>query len=299
MPLAIEIRNGYVNLVEANVSKSEILVKKVHSYKFDETWISEAGIVKVEEFAGLLKKELAKAQMKDKNVTVCVNNNAIIYRELNLPVVDEVKIPLLVRSEMMNNLNLTPDYIMDYVFIEELKNEKMNQFRVLGVALHKEYIESILDVLHHLNLKAKVIDGAANAMIKYVDSAKVVPDEGLVIVTDIEESYLRQYLFENGNYALSRNNRIEEFSKKEKEEGIASIIDNINKMIQFSYTRGQSTLTKVILTGNDDYLNTIKKQVKDSIGIECEILAPQTNIRGLKYENRYVNAIGGLMRVSK
>ena len=49
MPLAIEIRQGYINLVEASVSKNEILLKNLHHFKFDESWINDQGVVNVDE----------------------------------------------------------------------------------------------------------------------------------------------------------------------------------------------------------------------------------------------------------
>lgn len=300
MPLAIEIRNGFVNLVDAGVSKTDVTLKHLHNFSFDEAWINEQGIVKIEQFAELLKKELVKSQIKEKNVNICINNNAIIYRELTLPDVDDRKIPLLVRSEMMSNLNLSNEYIMDYVVIEEMNNNDVKQLRVLAVATHKNFIESIIEVLKHVGLKAKVIDSAANSIVKYIQNLKILPKDQQVLVVDVEDNYVRQYLFENGHYALTRNNRIDEVTRKNKEEVISTIIENINKMIQFSYTRGEQTnLSKILLTGSDEVLTALKKQITEALAIECVIVNPGTTVKGIKYENRYVNAIGSLMRMSK
>ncbi len=300
MPLAIEIRNGFVNLVDAGVSKNDITLKHLHHFSFDENWINEEGIVNVDEFSALLKSEITKTQIKDKHATICINSNAIIYRELTLPAVDERKIPLLVRSEMMNNLNLTPDFTMDYVLIEEIGDGDNTQYRVLAVALHKNYIESIIEVLKEVGLKVKVIDSAANSIMKFVQSLKILPNNQQVLVVDVEENYLRQYLFENGHYALTRNNRIDEVTRKNKADVVVDIVENINKMIQFSYTRGEQTnLSKILLTGSDDVLSALKKQVTESLAIECEIISPESSVKGIKYENRYVNAMGSLMRMSK
>ena len=280
MPLAIEIRNGYVSLVEAGVSKTDILLKHTHHYRFDESWVSETGIIEIDKFADLLKSEMKKAQVKDKNATICINNNAIIYRELSLPAVDERKIPLLVRSEMMNNLNLTNDFIMDYVMIEEIENDDIHQLRVLAAALHKQYIESIMEVCKRVGLKVKVIDSAANSIVKFIKSLNVLPKNDQVLIVDVEENYLRQYLFDNGHYSLTRNNRIDEITEINNEEDIISIVDHINKMIQFSYTRGEQTnLSEILLTGNDFVLEALKIQIKESLSIDCEIIKADTHVR--------------------
>jgi type IV pilus assembly protein PilM len=299
MPLAIEIRQGYINLVEASVSKNEILIKNLHHFKFDENWINDQGVVNVDEFASLLKTEIEKAHIKEKKVTICINNNSIIYREILLPEVDERKIPLLVRSEMMTNLNLTPDYIMDYITIDQITKNELTQYRLLGVALPKQYIESLINVCKSINLKVEVIDSAANAIVKYVKSCQVLKAKEQIIVTDVEDNYLRQYLFETDKYALTRNNRIDEITRKNKEEVINNIIDNINKMIQFTYTRNSTAkLSKILLTGDDENLSLIRRRVKSSLNVNCEVIHANPNVKG-NHQNRYINAIGSLMRVSK
>ena len=75
-----------------------------------------------------------------------------------------------------------------------------------------------------------------------------------------------------------------------------TITENSNKMIQFSYTRSrENELKKIILTGTDLLLEDIQKSVKENLLIECEILEKPGFISG-KFENKYVNAIGTLVR---
>lgn len=297
MALSIEIRNGFVYLVEAKTTKNSISLKRTHYYAFPEEWVGETGITNLEGFSNLLMENLREQGFKDKKVFVCINNPSIIYRELLIPKIDEKRIPLLIRTEMMSALNLTPDYLMDYIALEEIEKDGSSQIKVLAVAMLRTAIESILDVMRRCKLEAEVIDSATNAVLKIVKSALVLGEQQ-VIVADVGNGHLRLYLFENGQYALSRNNKLLAFNEESKDEIIDNITENINKMIQFSYTRAFGIeVRKIILTGLDELLPDVQQKVKDNLLVECEIFEKPSLIDGvLKFENRYINAIGTLLR---
>lgn len=297
MALSIEIRNGFVYLVEARTSRTSVSILRTHYYSFPEEWVTENGIINPDGFSSLLLHHLKEQSIRDKKVYVCINNGSIIYRELNLPRVDDRKIPLLVRTEMMSALNLTPDYIMDYVYLNEVESDGAMYFRVLGVAMLKSAIESILDVAKRCKLQLQVIDSATNSILKLVQDNKLIQDSDQLIIADVGNGHLKLYLYENGQYALSRNNKLISYKEDSNEEMIGSIVDNINKMVQFSYTRKLGTDSKrVILCGIDELLDDLQKQVSENLLIECEVLKKPYFVNGLKFENRYVNAIGTLLR---
>lgn len=297
MALSIEIRHGYVYLVEARTGKMSAALQKTHYYEFPEDWVTESGIVNPEGFASLLLQHLKEQNMRDKKVVFCINNNAVIYRELNIPKVDEKKVHLLIKTEMMSALNLTPDYVMDYIYLNDVEVEGNVQSRVLGVAMQAKAIESLLEVAKLCKLDVQSIDSATNSIIKMMDENPLVANTNQLIVADIGNGHLRLYLFENGVYALSRNNKIISYKEVSPEEVTNSIVDNINKMIQFSYTRKNgSDSKKVLITGIDEELEDVQRFVSENLLIDCEILGKPHFVTGHKFENRYTNAVGALLR---
>lgn len=297
MALSIEIRNGFVYLVEARITKTSITILKTHNYSFPEEWVTETGVNNPEGFSSLLLQHLREQNFKDKKAFICVNNSSVIYRELNLPRVDERKIPLLVKTEMMSALNLTPDYIMDYVYLNEIESDGALYYRVLGVAMLKSVIDNIVDISKRCHLQLQVIDSATNSILKLVQDNKSIKETDQLIIADVGNGHLKLYLYENGEYALSRNNKLNAYKDDSNDEVISAIVDNINKMVQFSYTRQLGTnAKKVILCGTDEVLEELQKQVKENLLIDCEILSKPTFVSGINYENRYVNAIGTLLR---
>lgn len=297
MALSIEIRNAFVYLVEAKTTKNSITLKKSHFYSFPEEWGSEMGIVNIEEFSSLLSENLRNNGFRDRKVFVCINNPSIIYRELLIPRLDEKRIPLIIRTEMMSALNLSPDYLMDYIVLEEIEKDGLSQIRVLAVAMLNKAIESILEVMKRCKLEAEVIDSATNSVLKLIKNSAVLGEQQ-IIVSDVGNGHLRLYLFENGQYVLSRNNKLLDVNDESRDKIIEYITENINKMIQFSYTRAFGVeVKKIILTGIDELLPDIQQRVKENLLVECEIFEKPSIIDGnLMFENRYINAIGTLLR---
>lgn len=297
MALSIEIRHGYVYLVEARTGKMSVGIQKTHYFEYPDDWATESGIVNLEGFASLLLQHLKEQNMRDKKAYFCINNNAVIYRELNIPKVEEKKVHLLVKTEMMSALNLTPDYIMDYIYLNDVEVEGNVQSRVLGVAMQVKAIESLLEVAKLCKLDVQGIDSATNSIIKMMDENPLLENTNQLIVADIGNGHLRLYLFENGIYALSRNNKIISYKEVTSEEVTNSIVDNINKMIQFSYTRKNgSDSKKIIITGIDEELEDVQRFVSENLLVDCEILGKPHYVTGQKFENRYTNAVGALLR---
>lgn len=297
MALSIEIRHGYVYLVEARTGKMSVGIQKTHYFEYPDDWVTESGIVNLEGFASLLLQHLKEQNMRDKKAYFCINNNAVIYRELNIPKVEEKKVHLLVKTEMMSALNLTPDYIMDYIYLNDVEVEGNVQSRVLGVAMQVKAIESLLEVAKLCKLDVQGIDSATNSIIKMMDENPLLENTNQLIVADIGNGHLRLYLFENGIYALSRNNKIISYKEVTSEEVTNSIVDNINKMIQFSYTRKNgSDSKKIIITGIDEELEDVQRFVSENLLVDCEILGKPHYVTGQKFENRYTNAVGALLR---
>ena len=208
MALSIEIRNGYVYLVEAKTTKTSVSLRNLLAYEYPEEWVNDSGIVNIKDFSNLLIAHLKDYHFREKQAYVCINNSSVIYRELNIPEIDERRIPLLVRSEMMSTLNLSPDYIMDYIVLSEFESDSAKYLRVLAVAMQKTAIESVLEVLKQCRLNPVVIDSATNAILKLVKSTTQLKENEQVILADIGNGHLRLYLFEDGEYGLSRNNKL-------------------------------------------------------------------------------------------
>lgn len=300
MAISIEIKNGTVNLVSAKTRKGSVTVKNTHSFSYPEEWFDIVGITHMREFAQLLKEELHVLGNNEKDCYICVNNSNIIYRELLTPKLDAKKLPLLVRSEMMDELNLTPDYVIDYVILDDFYNEELSEgnYRILAVAIQQSAVVAYIELCKQLKLNLLSITSATNSVIKLVDQIPELKSLDQVVIADVSSGQLKLFMFEFGKYIITRNTRVATYTGYNKEEIILDVEDSINKMNQFAYTRGPKTgIKKVVLFGIDELLEVIKHSVEDGLAINCEIF---NKPRGINYkgtfQTQFLNACGSLLR---
>lgn len=298
MALSIEFKTGVVNIIEARVKKNNVEVKRSHSFEFPELWVDVAGIQEMDSLVLLFEQVLEDQGFRDKSCSICINNPSIIYRELNVPKIEDKKMPLLVRSEMMDVLNLTPDYIMDFIVLDEIDIDGVASYRLLAVASLSKALESYMTLMKRLKLNLTTIDSATNSIIKIVNLIPTINAMEQVIIVDVGNGHLRLYLFEMGQYILSRNTRLVTLNDSSREEIIATIEDNLNKMIQFTYTRGaKSGIKNVVLIGQEEILPDLKNRVFDDLLVPCEILECPTFVSwDQPFQSKYINAIGTLVR---
>ncbi len=299
MPISIEFKSDTVNIVEAKLKSGVFEVQHAITVSFPEEWLDVKGIREIGDFYLLLSQVFDDYKFKTKDVAICLNNTSIIYRELIVPSIDKKKMAMVVRSEMMDVLNLTPDYIMDYVVIEPIVDEEGKAMvRVLAVASLATALESYIELIKLLKLKLNSIDSATNAMIKLVDAIPEMKSLEQFVLVDVGANYLRLYLFEEGKYVLSRNVKLVRLNDSTEDEIINVVEDNINKMIQFSYTRGAKTgINKIILAGRDQLLDELKSKVLEDLLVPCEIFSQPLFINSSdKFETCYINAFGALIR---
>lgn len=270
MGLSIEIRNNEVVFVEAKISKSKAMIRKSGSFQFSETYIDQFGVTDPENFALVLSQNLAEASISERNCNLCLNNTSIIYREIFVPKVDEKRFPFLVRSEMMSALHLTPDYIMDYIALDEVERNGNYMYRVLGVAVTEGAIKSYINAFKKAKLKINIIDSATNAVIKMMSYSDLIATSHQFIVAEIHDGNLRLYLFDDGDYILTRNSRLRAKSSEDKEVFLNEVTDSISKMLQFSFTRNTKGISKIVYFGDDKILDEIRDSVYDSLSLEGE-----------------------------
>ncbi len=302
MAIGIEFKNGSVNLVEAKVKRNSVVCKSAFSFDFEGDWIDQQGISD-SNFDNLLmvfEQKLEEFGLSDiREGYVCLNNTSVIYREIITPKIDEKKLAFIVRSEMMDTLNLTPDYIMDFIILESILDENEREaYRLLAVAVLDSALESYINLLRSLKIKPVVIDSATNAIIKVMETYPVMEKMDQVIITEVGDGHLRLYLFDRGQYILSRNVRLVTYSDFARDEYLDTIEDNISKMIQFSYTRGiKNGVDKIFLIGKDEILDEINERVNKNLLVDSEILSQPSFVDGdCEFQTQYTNVLGTMLR---
>jgi len=299
MPIAIEFKSDTINIVEVRSKSGVFDMRNAQTLSFPDEWLDAQGIKEMDDFYLLMNQALEVGNYKSKETYLCINNISVIYRELIVPNIETKKLAMVVRSEMMDVLNLTPDYVMDFITIEELVNENNEpMIRVLAVASLSSALESYISLMKRLKLKLVCIDSSTNAIIKFVDKIPELNSLEQLIFVDVGNGHLRLYLFEFGKYILSRNAKLLYLKNSADDEVIGVIEEHINKMIQFSFTRENKSGTKrIVLAGKDELLAELNTRVLEDLLVPCEILPQPSFLTGTgDFETRFVNTFGTLIR---
>jgi len=275
MPVSIEVRNNRIHVVDAVVNNNKITCKKAFTLDLPDGVLDAKGIIDNMQFARILESGLEIHHVKSKKVTLCINNPSIIYRELVVPRVDDKKLAFVVRSEMISSLNLTNEYIIDFIILDEFIDQHKPFYRILAAAILDSAMKSFVDTLYSIKLKPTVVETSTSSIIKYVDMSGVVDSGEPIIIADVEDGTLKLYLFEDKKYVLTRNTKITDYSLEDKKALIGVIEDNINKMVQFQFTRPSHVgIKKIFLVGKVDFLNEACISINDSLQIDT-LVFPQ------------------------
>lgn len=298
MPLSIEIRLKEIHVVQTDVTKNRIHYKNTLSIELEDGWVDAKGIVDVAAVAFALKKALDDNGIKEKKCTLCINNPSVIYRELTIPKVDDKRVAFVVRSEMIASLNLTHDYIIDFIILEETTEAHKTHVRILAVAMAEKALATYIELCTKINLKIDVVETASSSIIRLVEKSGVCDDNHPTIVADIESDIMKIYLFENNTYILIRNTKLNDVNQNNKAEWIGEVEDNINKMMQFQFTRSSHQgVKRVLLFGNHPLIPEIRNAVEESLSVET-LLYPKPDFLSGREESYlpYLNPIGAALR---
>lgn len=276
MAISVEVRNNRLNVVDAVVTGGKVTVKKAFSMEIPEGILDAKGILDPVQFGRILESGLSENHAKTKKISVCINNPSVIYRELVIPRVDDKKMAFVVRSEMISSLNLTNEYIIDFIILDEFLDQRKPFYRILAVAILDSAMKSFVDTFKSIKIAPTVIETSTSAIIKYVDLAGISNDGEPIILADIEDNALKLYLFEESKYVLTRNTKISE-EMADRSSLIGVIEDNINKMVQFQYTRpSHQGVKRIYLFGKEGLVEQAMSSIKESLQIDTQIF-PQTN----------------------
>jgi len=298
MPLSIEIRTRQLQVVQTTVTKNRVHYKNTFSVDLEEGWVDAKGIVNQIAVVFALNQALESRGIKEKKCTLCINNHSVIYRELLIPKVEDKRIPFIVRSEMIASLDLTTDHLVDFIILEEVTDGHKINLRVLAVAIAQKALGSYVDLCMKLGLRPDVIDTATSSVIKLVEKSDLTKAGEPIIVADVEKDVMRLYLFEHKKYILIRNTKLNEIEDGKKADWISDIEDNINKMLQYQFTRESHTgVEKVFFFGNHPLINEIQDSVKDNLSVETSLYPkPDFLSGGEESYLPYLNAIGAALR---
>ena len=227
------------------ITKNSILNLELNGLTGDEYY-------RLDKLVPLIKNEVKSKGYKRKNVKIVINNRQLIYRELTVPDGDETQTQTMVTNEMILSLNLSNDYVVSYIDLGVSEESGTKQRRVFASAILESICQEYLSLMKKCDLKCNSIQTGTDNIIQFL---KKTSKEEVTLFIEYNHDVIRNFLFENGNFILSRTTRLDS-EIETAEEFVQTISENVAKMDQFQFTRNRyQRIEKIEVFGHSKHLD--------------------------------------------
>ncbi|SEM33185.1 type IV pilus assembly protein PilM [Mesobacillus persicus] len=255
--------------------------------------VNEGKIVDRETLAIILEECIDVWKIKRRKVRFLVPDPSVTIRKLPVPAdlsIDEIQGYLYM--EIGDTIHLPfEDPIFDYIVLPE-QDEKRE---ILLFAAHREHVMAYSELFSSVKLKPVAADLSSLALYRlYHHLAKKSSNENLLII-QFDLDHVNMSIFENEIPFFTRHQDLP-FDHKQWETTVGrtgfqqltykgdmqelvlqfeEVTKEINMMIdfyQFSLNQGKNELTKILLTGDHPFLDTILGELQKQFDFPIEIL---------------------------
>lgn len=272
------------NIININENSVNFLRGRIFKQNIEVLEIDKEEIVAVEQIEKVVEQFTEKYKLKGKKVKVVLSNKNILYREIKIPVVKNIKqLTTSVINEMMYYNTNIDDYTVDFIKNDLAESGGLENFFVY--AIKNKEIELVFNLLDQNNIKCKGIDIDSNCIGKLLKMT--YPEEIAQVVVSVNKKNIELYIIEDGKCVLSRRTGIK-YENFENETDIISeeLIEQIRKLMQFHATRHMGyKLNNIVLIG--DILKSQLEEINSNIIREIPYITTDTiNCKLFSYEDK-------------
>lgn len=327
--LTIDISDKYLNLIYGN-SK---LIKAADSIELEENFITEGIIKEKGKVKELVLAFIKRNRVHCKEVSVSLSGGEFVIRTIELPVIGQEALKRGINYEFQQILRNIGEYYTDYEIMRLNEKDDKKIYEILLVAVSKERVDLIVDLINSCGKKVKVIDILANSIrqgiIKLNDN--VCGENIGVLYLNYDVSYI--IILNNGIFKIERtlpfgiNNIIKDIEREEEfestyKEKISNISRNlqgvfnqyprmknnfdnvlsvVNKTIQFYFMgKTQRTLDKLTIISavnlNRDTIEYIGQYFSTSANYINSIVKSKCEINGV---GKFISSYGLIIKSSQ
>lgn len=205
--LGIDIGTSSLKIVELTSSSNGYRVSSAGAAAIPPDLIQEGRISDSVALANIVRKAIASARTKTKNVAFSVPGSAVITRVIDMPAglsEDELEIQLLLEAEQYIPYSLD-EVAIDFTTVGT--SEDGDQVQVLLAACRKDTVDSLVEVAESAELNAKIVDVEPFCLERayplIVDQLEEDSDS-LIAVVDIGAVHMRFNVLDRGKTVYNR-----------------------------------------------------------------------------------------------
>lgn len=263
MALIFEIQDETLQVIEAKSKREGRFIVDAHftlDFNSEEKDSSE--------FIKNLKRLIKEHKIKDNKVHVVFNNRLTLSKEFIVPRIERRKMNLIVKNEMQMALNLTDDYVYDYMTLSNEEVDGNISERVLAFAIKLQHVKETEKWFKKLNLKIQSIQTSTSTLINMLDFTDIVDNNRPVIITDMQRNYTRFYLYYKQEVFMIRTIHPD---TRELDDSGSRFVNLSKLLINSIYNEHDLVVDKIILLGNYNMILDVKENHKSKLDINCEL----------------------------
>jgi type IV pilus assembly protein PilM len=309
--IGLDISSSSVKLVELDqASNGEFVLERFASEPFEKGWITDGQIEKFDEVAAAVKRVVAKAGTKIKNVVMAMPQSAVITKKIMLPAgLREEEMEVQVESEANQYIPFSLDEVsLDFCVIGPSPTS-VGDVEVMIAASRKDRVQdrqglaeaaglkpSVLDIESHASRLAmsRIIAGLPNegrdALVALFEigadttSLKVLRDDELLYDRDqafggsqLTQLISRQYgfSFEEAEAKKLSGDLPDDYESAILNPFVDSLSQEIGRALQYFFTSTpHHKVHYVMLAGGTATLPGLKDRVTDLTGFASSVVNP-------------------------
>ncbi|MCL2634575.1 MAG: competence protein ComA [Oscillospiraceae bacterium] len=298
--LSIDITDKQLKLVRGSLSGSKIRVTDVETRDVPEGSIVNGYITNIPLVAGEMTDMFESKKISEKEIVVCINSSAILYKEMEVPKPKSLKNTAAIEAMIIAQMGIANDYNISYSIVGEgVDIDKRPIIKLMATACPQRMVDGYTGLFNQLGMKLKQINISNNCITRLILNSPKLKEAMPFLCIQVDVDFININLYENGQVALSRYVKIDPSDYENNPDYInIAVFDNLFRMIQFIGQRpGAKPLKQIMFYGIIKDFVALSNAIL-SFNLPAHVLAMPNNI--VKFceldFSRYANAIGAFYK---
>lgn len=144
-------------------------------------------------------------RIKERKTHVVLCSSLTLSKEFELPQLEEKRLKPIIQNEMTLAMNLTDDYIFDYLILGEIENREYLTDRVLVVGLKVEIMKRIETLMKGLKLRIQSVQTIDSTTLNLVDFTDIPLGNKPTLLLNLENDKGSFYCYHQQEVLMLRN----------------------------------------------------------------------------------------------
>ncbi|MCL1789632.1 MAG: pilus assembly protein PilM, partial [Oscillospiraceae bacterium] len=300
--LSFDVTDKQIKLVKGSLAGSKIRINAVETRDVPEGAIVNGYVTEVAPVSALITEMLTEKKISDKEIIVCINSGAILYKELEVIKPKSLKSTAAIEAMIVAQMGIANDYNVSYSIVGDGNSDADgNQtIKVMATACPQRMVDGYQLLFGQAGLKLKQINISNNCITRLIMNTPKLKESMPFLCIQVDDDFVNINLYENDQVSISRYIKIDAADYEDNPDYVnIAVFDNLFRMIQFIGQRPDAKPLKQIM-----FYGMIKDFVAlsnsiSSFNVPAHVLTMPNNIVKLCEVDfsKYANAIGAFYKV--